>query len=111
MEIMASKWSTRKTKKRKIGPRLLGQRDFSVHVRMGLLVRLKKRTKRVETGVGDLAAVKNKGFRSKQGCSSTAGTVEMGRKGHNAAQEGLLCERITEGAAAGDMAEGEIGER
>lgn len=42
MEIMASKWSTRKTKKKKIGLRLLGQRDFSVHVRTGLLVRLKK---------------------------------------------------------------------
>lgn len=52
-----------------------------------------------------------KGFWSEHECSTTAGTVEMGRKGHNAAQEGLLCERITECAAAGDMAEGEIGER
>lgn len=34
----------------------------------------------------------------------------MGRKGHNAAREGLLCERITECAAAGDMNGGRDGQ-
>lgn len=43
------------------------------------------------------------GFWSERRCSTTISTVVMGRKGHNAAREGLLCERITECAAAGDM--------
>lgn len=64
MEIMASKWSTRKTKKEKKLARDCWVRgtSASLYERAYLCALRSKRTKRVETRVWDLATVERKGF-------------------------------------------------